>query len=324
MSYNHVNLYISHITPNLKGQVVSQEDKICERPLNDRDNCLFALYEEYDMLDQGLPQRSSLTEPTLISIQAASDLGLAAALKLSNKEPDLFPQSSLLIYCHETVEPSLYLTPAIKLKKELKMKRTLPFAVSQQGSAAFIGALQTTQILWSDAPPTAQQTAVIITADQLAPPQMRSSLDVYPKGDCSVACLVSSTPREGAYFIESMDIASFVLNKEATGKDLLLDAASDLLQRAMASWGISYSELRMIIPQSFDSTLHAVLAELSGGQTPIYRRTFAPTCNLLTSDCLVSLEEAHKREKFLVGDLILLLFVGPLHTAGVILLRKLA
>lgn len=329
--------YLSHITPYpfyeeqpdllLSGGVPQVTRFPPEEPL-------LALYEQYGMSQQEhtflkhVPWELKARLVPVSRAESAAHMGTEALRALLDRAPKAREKCRYLVYGHETTEPNFYLTPCLYVKKTLKLKRLLPFALSRCGSCTLPGALELVKTLHPSAPGQAAAESLFVTADRLCPPHPRYWFDADPKGDAAAACLVSTVGGDWA-----------VVDAVADGWPLASDdpyrwseadyrrherrllagcrqAVSVLLRRNAADAG----RIVLAVPQTLSSTFRRYVEKLL--PYPVYRRTYAAGCNLLGSDCLLSLKEAEDGHLFQPGDCVLLLQAGPLSHLGLLLLRK--
>ncbi|NUC20183.1 hypothetical protein HUC00_27270 [Bacillus mycoides] len=120
------NIFISNITtyvPNSrkiqKNNLINQENIIKKFESQKRKFPLYSLNKEYGLDNNydGTNLQFILPNNSLpISLnETSSDLALEATKKLVDKTSKRDPL--YFAYCHDTNEPSIYLTPALKVKK---------------------------------------------------------------------------------------------------------------------------------------------------------------------------------------------------------------
>lgn len=285
---------------------------------------LFALNTEYG-IDNNYPivnEISSTSQSIPVSFEKTpSDLGVDSIKKLIELTNANRP--SYLTYCQETNEPSIYLTPALKLKKLLKLKNTIPFSIGYQGSAAFTGAISMLDNLHHNV--DSNKYSIITTTDQVYMPQTRFFGNSYPKGDCSTSSIFSYDT--GQYRVLEYSAYSFPIARNplkwgcseyVNFETKLLSYTCDLLKDWIAKNNIQWIILQNL-SEHFVNTLEGFFKN-----TPctLFKRFTAKDCNLLTSDCLVSLKDAETKQIFNINDNILLLQAGSLSHIGLVLLKK--
>ncbi|PEV50774.1 hypothetical protein COK37_20880 [Bacillus thuringiensis] len=285
---------------------------------------LFALNREYrinkdssigidlDLLSKKIPASFEKT---------SSDLGVDSLKKLLEITPINKP--TYLAYCQETNEPSIYLTPALKLKKLLKLKGTIPFSIGYQGSAAFTGALSLLENLYHNT--DSNNYSIITTTDQVYMPQTRFFPGTYPKGDCSTSSIFSHDT--GKYKILKYSKLSFPIRGnplEWTHLDYM-NFETQLLSytyNLLTDWILKQNIQWVIIQNLSEHFVNNLENFLENKQCTLFKRLIARESNLLTSDCLVSLKDAETKQAFKINDNILLLQAGPLSHIGLVLLKK--
>lgn len=94
-----------------------------------------------------------------------------------------------------------------------------------------------------------------------------------------------------------------------------------MLDQFLQANQIALDQLALIVPQQLSNAFLTAVEQNVGGRR-IYRRARHRCCNLLTSDCLVSLAEAVEREQVKPGDIVLLIPAGPLSSLGFVLLKR--
>ncbi|CAM4262697.1 hypothetical protein BAMA_04645 [Bacillus manliponensis] len=285
---------------------------------------LFALNREYG-INNDSPIKNDLnflSKKIPVSFEkTSSDLGVNSLKKLLEITPASRP--SYLTYCQETNEPSIYLTPALKLKKLLKLKSTIPFSIGYQGSAAFTGALSLLDNLHHNT--DSNKYSIITTTDQVCMPQTRFFLSTYPKGDCSTSSIFSYDT--GQYKVLNYCTHSFPIpgNPLEWNHSDYMDFETQLLSCTydlLTDWIAKHNIQWVIIQNLSERFVNNLENFFEGTPCTLFKRFIAKECNLLTSDCLVSLKDAEAKQVFNINDNILLLQAGPLSHIGLVLLKK--
>ncbi|MBM7589636.1 hypothetical protein [Brevibacillus fulvus] len=298
---------------------------------------LYALYEEYGLPLDGSPLPSAKesewgdTKLPVSFTPGGAELALAAVRQLLATCNPTRPTVKYLLYGHETLEPSITLTPTQKIKKILKLKHTLPFSVCGQGSITVASALRMLHVLeQTDGQAGERLPSLLVTTDQVCPPQPRAFFQQFPKGDSAAACLVA--PDEGEWTILDCQFHHWALHHpnpyhwtindyhqhEATFYKQLTALLPDFLSKN----DIGFRDLEWLVPQHLSERFFQETACLAQGACRLYRRELLPECNLLNSDCLISLHELDTGKQVSRGSFVLLVPAGPLASLGFVLLQK--
>ncbi|PEL91398.1 hypothetical protein [Bacillus wiedmannii] len=326
------NIFISNITtfvPNSckiqKNDLINQDSIIKKFESQKRKFPLYSMNKEYGLDNNYDGKNAQFIIPNIslpISLnQTSSDLALEATKKLVDKTSKRSPL--YFAYCHDTNEPSIYLTPALKVKKKLKLKGSIPFSISHQGSAAFTSSIFLLDTLHKQ---NSKETfSIITTTDQVCPPHPRIFFTAYPKGDSSASCIFSTD--NGQYRIIDYTLHTFSstptplrwsITDYCLFEEKLISITSKLLDEF-----INTNSIKWIIAQNLSKYfIEALEMYTQKNELKLFKRTIATSSNLLTSDCLVSLEQAEQSGVLDTNDNILLLQVGPLSHIGLLLLKK--
>ncbi|MBO8162744.1 MAG: hypothetical protein H0Z34_03365 [Brevibacillus sp.] len=295
---------------------------------------LFALYEEY-----ALPYDDWCTRLTGDGRYAAEGIPTAEAVGAADLAIDsvqkLLAENRLkagryLIYAHETIEASLTLTPVLKVKKMCALKETIPFSVSQAGSSSFAAALLLLDCLHATASDDSIQPSLIVTADRLSPPQPRTFFTQYPKGDAAASCLVLAEP--DAWEVLACELSTRAMPQGdpyrwkwadfRAAEQAMLDQLPSSIPQFLLNNQFSLADIALVVPQQHSDAFLAHVRAVLKSEALLYRRKTWSRCNLLGSDCLVSLAEAVSNKRIHRHDLVLLIQAGPLASLGFILLRR--
>lgn len=315
-----------HIPQHCEGLPVATPADEAANPLS---YTLFALYEEFAVEATRAAEIQVPAHIPLACNQTASELALAAVEQLIHQCEHLSRSGKYLIYAHETPEPSFYLTPALMLKKCLSLSQIQPVAISHCGSVSLACAVELLACLNDGASPAGEGDSVIVVSDQLAPPMPRFVPDCYPFGDAAVACV--SSPSRGTWEVAGLLIEEWpYLTKHPYSWDnenwqvhneTLIQRSLALLERYKQEQPQPFAAIRYAIVQHISEAFVNTLTRTLAG-VPVYNRSFAAACNLLGSDCLISMHELEQQVKFLPGDTVLLVMAGPLSRVSLMLLRR--
>lgn len=334
-------LYLSSLVACKAGElqrlrdVLSQEQASYPVDIGDGlDFPLHALHREYriDQVDLAHQADPSLLKYQLpvTSDQTMSDLATAAVGQLLSTSAHQAEKSRFLFFCHETTEASLTLTPTLKVKKLYQLKGTTPFSVSHIGSCGPIQAMNLMRIGKATLPVDEPMQAIMVTADQLCPPQPRTFFHMFPKGDASAACLLHES--EGDWRIVDHWLESWPL---ALDNPYLWDELAfsffetefyrrypQRLAEFIARNQVQMEQISIVIGQQISERFLSVTEKLFYKKASVYQRSYAPQSNLLSSDCFFSLHEASLNGRFCSGDLVLMIQAGPLASLGFLLLQR--
>ncbi|UFJ42423.1 hypothetical protein LOK74_08030 [Brevibacillus humidisoli] len=336
------SLYLSRISTTVPQQQplegLIRADMITQQDGKDEadhlHSALHALYHEYGLLlanrlmesDANLYRSEQI--PVVVGETTAVDLAVQCVEATLAGQQQM--RTAYLLYAHETTVPSLTLTPVLKVKKLTRRKESISFSVSHQGSASFATAINLLSQFYAQSDQAEAAPSIIVAADQISPPQPRLFFTSYPKGDAAVSCLVQ--PEAGDWrviAIQSHTWASPHGNPYDWGRreflateQVLLHALESMLDRFLGANGTSLDQIDLIVPQHLSDSFFSGVQRLVSGCSAVYRRTNASRCNLLTSDCLISLAEAVVEDRIKRGEYVLLIQAGPISSLGLVLLQR--
>ncbi|GIQ69346.1 hypothetical protein DUZ99_17230 [Xylanibacillus composti] len=293
-------------------------------------NTVPALYKEYG-IETADSDEAEIPLPSSVPVapgHSAAGLALEAVERLAGLDESIRRSGQYLIYAHDTPEPSFYLTPALLLKKRAGLRQVQPLAISGCGSVSFACAVEMLMCMSAEGDPPGARSIVVVS-DQLAPPMPRFWQDHYPYGDAAAACICS--PEHGTWEIHDLIIEEwpylayqpYAWNEQEIRlhEQLLLERSCTALQRFKDKHSRSFSAIRYALVQHISQAfLHTLSSRLEG--ISVYKRSYAPACNLLGSDCLISLHELEMRGMILPGETVLLIMAGPLSRVSLMLLRR--
>ncbi len=295
---------------------------------------LHALHAEYAVpseaaFSKSCPERLLDTAVPVSIGRSASALALEAAQQLLSREDELRHRCQYLIYGHDTVEPSFYLTPGLFIKKKLGLKQTLPFALSHCGSTVFPAALDMLGALAADRG-TEPRPSLVVIGDQCTDPMPRVWFDQYPKGDAAAACACSHTAGEWEVVAVRSEEWPLPTNhpyvwserEQREQERFLIERSRAMTASFLHEHSSRRKQIRHAIVQRLSPGFTQSLSEVWGDDIGIYRRAYAPDCNLLGSDCLYTLRELERAQITAPGECVVLLTAGPLSRAGVLLLQR--
>ncbi|MGE7217393.1 hypothetical protein ACQKJC_12895 [Priestia koreensis] len=327
--YNNPSMYISSLVVN-----VPQSNKLTyklssSKETNWKENKtefpLYALFSEF-----GITQASPMGNNSLLENTTMSDLALKSVENLLEINPSIHKEADFLLYCHETNEASLYITPTLKIKKLLHFKKLTPVSISYQGSTAASSSLFFLETMSDEDRISNNKKTILTTTDLICAPQIRNFFSTFPKGDASSACVISHSPGDYKildYYQKSFpaidqnpyewDTHKFLLNEQNLFQEVTVGLTEFLNKN-----NLQPSDLNLAIPQNLSESFFQLLRGYFKNQVHLSIREKLKENNLLNSDCFYSLHELEKQNALNKGDLILLIQAGPLADFGLILIRK--
>ncbi|MBK5345617.1 hypothetical protein JFU18_27945 [Bacillus sp. TH22] len=241
-------------------------------------------------------------------------------LKLISESNIPADEIDVLCYCHETLEQSHSMLPVLKAKKELKLKKALPFSIGQAGSLSSIMAMDIAKALLNNGYKNFLATIV----DSMHAPFSRSAFNGYTKGDVAISLLLNN--QNGDYKIKYFKVyptchnispAHWSINDYLTAEDLLVAKYRELLD------DINNKEhsIKWTVYQNVSNRLDNMFKEIGFNKgLNSWNRIKSQEINLLSSDVFLSLLDLESNKKLKPGDDILLVSASIDHgIAGVVL-----
>lgn len=223
-----------------------------------------------------------------------------------------------LLYCHETVEDSHSMLPALKLKHNLRLRNCLPFSISHQGSLSIITATEIAQSLLN-------KTEIILffISDCVMPPIKTPNFNNYPKGDCSIFGYFSY--EKGMYKLMDYHLENVLHDKEITQwnsadyevhESQLLHSVFDLMTNVSRNAGSPWVITQTLSPK-FKERINDIAMNLN---YKLYQREIEKDTNFFGSDVLISLNLLEKTNVLKHNEQILLIFASLDYGVGYYLL----
>ncbi|MFE6375618.1 hypothetical protein ACFVRA_09585 [Bacillus subtilis] len=298
--------------------------------MNESQFPLYALYKEYGILDEdnAYMHMWKETQADILSSreQSITDMSLEVARALLNKHSKYLQSITHLIFIHDTDEASLTLTPVLKLKNKLNLKKTLPFSISRSNTNGFIHALE--MMCYFNENGTAAYPALMILADRVIEPQPRMFFDYYPKGDLAVSFLIDKEPLEWEVLCYSAGVPDTLTSNPYVWKSSDFQKYKQRFQdRVMASVDVFLQQLGInspdwLIPQNLSADFVSVIQKNFSYKCRVYQREHFASCNMLNADCFFSLKEIENKSLLSKGESVCMIFAGPLSQIGCLLLKK--
>lgn len=255
-----------------------------------------------------------------IYIGRNSDLAEECAKRLSSQLK--WGDVDILCYCHETIESSYSMIPALRLKKQMGMKDSLPYSVGAQGSLAPLSAIETAYAFM-----VAEQmsTALVISADSIKHPFSRIAPGGYVKGDAATAFILSSA--NGDYGILHWEITCdcLAVSYDQWGQEEYFQAEGNLtrhLKKLAVNWMECFAVDCVIAQHLSTSFLEEVETLCLDRKLRLWSRPHCQKVNLLGSDPFYSLFMAEQAGHIVSGERILLLFASIDHGIGCLIIQK--
>lgn len=326
-------MYLSIIHPYVFDSFITVKEFVSEEsdpPANWKQdkwhNPVLSLYEEFNLQNKYQVEASQANElvPDSRSLRPEKT-ALETVQAIKSAKNDL--KFDHLIYCHETVFPSFFLNPSLYLKKMANLKQTLPFSVTLCGSSAFPVALKMLKSLYTDNP---LNPSLIVTSDKVSYPQKRTFFESNPKGDASVSVVIS--PTLGDWKVCGVSFDRIAVSKQPNSwnntdylqnEDQLVSGIMNKVHDLLKESGLSLGDLNLLVIQNLSKRFYEKMGDFVGNACGVYTRShYAPNCNLLSSDSLMTFSEVCKKRSFKKDQYVLLITAGPISSYGLILLKK--
>jgi 3-oxoacyl-[acyl-carrier-protein] synthase III len=228
-----------------------------------------------------------------------------------------------LCWCHETAVDNAHTLPAFYMAYKLGWSGCLPIGLGQQGSLAFVSALE---LMGDFIEAEDQERCCLVAADCTKPPFTRSCFAGYPKGDAAAAAVLSAA--KDTYKVIGTRFVPFCLPAAMHGMDAggYEEAESRLTRSAARVAAEANGEgeaADWVIVQNLSRTFVQGIADSLGGTgIRLYERPKWSRANLLASDPLVSLHGLEQSGLLQKTARVTLLFASLDHGLAAVDLQK--
>lgn len=225
-------------------------------------------------------------------------------------------------YCHETLEESHSILPALKIKTLAGLQKAMAFSIGHLSSLAFLSTVDLSKALFLDEP--VEQMMGIIN-DSVVPPFLRVYFNENIRGDASTVFTIDS--RNCGYEIVKARIynqqirvpfLSWKITDFQQAEKQLIDQTkriiSDLSREIQIDWIITQH-----ISAHYLQTIHKYCMD---SKRSMYKRTTWADINFLGSDPFISLEELAQSKQLLPDQTIALIFSSLDIGVGYVLLKN--
>ncbi|MBU8772071.1 hypothetical protein [Cytobacillus oceanisediminis] len=232
------------------------------------------------------------------------------AIECINNFYDIRDQVDVLCYCHETIEESHAILPALKLKEKSGIKSAMAFSVGHYGSLGTLSALDLMKALFAD---DMVRNIMLVVNDRIIPPFSRINYHGYLKGDATT--VINISPREGPFEVTQIFIShihsntpfyNWSLEQFSKYETQMILSTQDFLKNKL-SHSIDY-----FIPHMFSERfLNEISNTCFSMGIKMFQRKKWPKINFLGSDSFISLEELINTESLKENNTILLSVCSP-------------
>lgn len=240
---------------------------------------------------------------------------------IREKAPETASQADYVCYCHETVEPSRTMVPALKMKKLLGMHRTVPFSIGHQGSLSPVSAMEMSHALLAAGD---SKRLLLTVADSTLLPFSRIRPVSYVLGDALAIMWLGTA--EGKYQVKHYAYATLNIErswKQPWDSESIREAEIRCIQSLeKLLQTIKHPVDGVILPHLSTCFLMEAGAMAASYGWPVLARNGWGCINLLGSDPFVTLSGLEQEERTFSGQMLLLIFASVHHGAAILLLRK--
>lgn len=233
-------------------------------------------------------------------------------------------QMDFLCWCHETAETNIDSLPALQMVHKLGWKACLPLALGQQGSLAFVSAID---LMSGFLDSEDKERCCLIAADCTKPPFERFFYSAFPKGDAAVVSILTRSP--GAFQVMGTRFALDCLPTVIHDWDFRCFEAAEHNLIRLAGQLATDTELSgkspdwVIVQNLSEAFVQGVADLLRNANTRLYARKNWARANLLNGDPLVSLYGLEQSGELRQTDRVRLIFASFDYGAAAIELQKL-
>ncbi|MDR0267464.1 hypothetical protein [Paenibacillus sp.] len=318
-----MKFYLSklHVYHTESKKSVTGNDSLCSKSVDGRTTLEWLLHEygmevcQYDFLPDGTQAKDEIFPCTELTIPGMiKEIG---GRTLSGMAPG---DIEYVAYCHHLHEELNTITPSMKIKNELALKKSLSFAIEGCGHPVSLRGLEILQMFLKTAAP--HKKGLLAAADRVNPLYPRKYFSQFPYGDAAATVVISQEP--GDLEIVDCHLSTWSIgtnNQWDFGRKGFEDIEREWLNRAVQQLinAMADPNLRpdyVIVQHVSDGLLEGL--QQACPEANLYLRSYHAKANFMSADPWYGLYELMHSSKFQRGERVMLIFIGPLGALGIL------